>query len=232
MVVPGYLNPENPEKVKIENQRKRRKKTFVSHVSKMKRFHDQETADGEGSTEEYLSANEIEPVKGRKSEDKSEPAIGGANDPNLRPKEKEVFRQSTRANNGKSAASFIIKVGGKANRSSALRGGRNWWSAPDIARLFLGAMILCMMVGKGFGLKLDIQDCTRPQYAGTISCSKPAQYSNAFTQIRLTPVTFTLFIERRDSRTFSGQRCRVWERVKRIKQGVIWNTSTTSHEIH
>jgi hypothetical protein len=47
-----------------------------------------------------------------------------------------------------------------------------------------------------------------------------------------TPITFDIYLEQGEGKTFPGFVCRVWEKVKTVKESVLWTTDTTFKELH
>lgn len=87
-----------------------------------------------------------------------------------------------------------------------------------------------MLLSTVDALTVDVCDCTQPRYAGVLSLAKLKNCAATNIAIRYSHVRFDLYIEQGGSRTFNGHVCRVWEKSKRVKEGIFWNTDTTFHE--
>jgi hypothetical protein len=52
------------------------------------------------------------------------------------------------------------------------------------------------------------------------------------TKLQYQQVTFVLAMEESGGKIFHGYVCRFWEKVKVVKEGVLWSTDTTFQEHH
>lgn len=162
---------------------------------------------------------------------------------NLGPDLVVPVRCSDWTNKGTPAPRFIEEIDGKVNKSGKppkTNGGKVAPSkAPTISRrgnpptlsgLQYFVMVIAPCAACSTRLRVDLCDCTAPQYAGVVNYSSYARCLPFATQVCHIPIEYQLYVEQKDGKTFAGYVCRTWEKVKIVEKGIFWNTDTIFQE--
>ena len=95
--------------------------------------------------------------------------------------------------------------------------------------LLMEAMISVLGVSVN-GLEVTVRDCRAPQYAGVMSFNRWTNCNEILPPLRHKSVYYEVMIDDSNDRTFDGYVCRVWQKVKMVKEGILFNTDTTYQE--
>lgn len=150
---------------------------------------------------------------------------------NLGPEDVVPLRRSQRSTRGIPATRCVDEMAHKQLAGGSSPGPKKS-TLQNLIHFFLAVTMLIALTGGVTGLDVKACDCTSPQYAGVLDFGRMLQCPAQFGKLQYVPVVYDLFVEQGDGKTFSGQACRVWEMVKMVNEGILWNTDTTLHDKH